>query len=55
MLQSDSDGIAKLSEKGQLNLETVLASYNCREAGIDEIAEFADENKFYEVEKMMSV
>lgn len=55
VLETDSDGIAKLSEKSQLDLETGLANYNRSETGIDEIAECADDNKFYEVEKIIDV
>ena len=52
-LESDSDGIAKLSEQSQVDLETVLANNICSEEGIDEIGECSDENKFYEVEKII--
>ena len=56
VLESDSDGIAKLSEQSQLDLETVLANNTCsEEEGTDEIAECADENKFYEAEKIIDV
>ena len=54
VLETDSDGISKLSEKSQLDLETVLADYNSSEAGIDDIAECVDD-RFYEVEKIIDV
>lgn len=54
VLETDSNGLAKLSERSELDLETVLANYNHIEAGIDEITECADD-KFYEVEKIIDV
>ena len=55
VLVTDSDGIAQLSEKSQLDQETGLANYNRSETSIDEIAECADDNKFYQVEKIIDV
>ena len=37
VLDSNGDGIVKLPEKNQLDLETVLVNNTCSEAGIDEI------------------
>ena len=54
VLEADSNGLAKLSERSELDLETVLANYNHIEAGIDEITECTDD-KFYEVEKIIDV
>ena len=54
VLETDSNGLAKLSERSELDLETVLANYNHIEASIDEITECADD-KFYEVEKIIDV
>ena len=54
VLETGSNGIAKLSEESQLDLETGLANYNRSEAGVDEIAECADD-RFYEAEKIIDV
>ena len=54
VLETDSNGLAKLSEKSELDLETALANYNHSETGIEETAECADD-KFYEVEKIIDV
>lgn len=56
VLESDSDGMARLSKQSQQDLETVLENNNCsEEEGIDEIAGCADDNEFYEVEKIIDV
>lgn len=56
VLESDSDGMARLSKQSQQDLETVLENNNCSEdEGIVEIAECADDNEFYEVEKKIDV
>ena len=54
VLETDGNGLSKLSEKSQLDLENGLANYNHSEAEIDETAECADD-KFYEVEKIIGV
>ena len=48
VLESNSDGMARLSKQSQQDLETVLENNNCsEEEGIDEIAECADEENNY--------
>lgn len=54
VLETDNNGLAKLSEKSELELETALGNYNHSETGIDETAECADD-KVYEVEKIIDV
>lgn len=46
---------AKLSERSQLDLESVLANDECSELGLEEIPNTADNKKFYEVEEIIDV
>ena len=55
VLENGSDDRAHLSERSQLDLESILANDECSEVGLEEIPDDADVNKFYEVEEIIDV
>lgn len=54
VFEIDSNGLVKLFEKSEFDLEIVFVNYNYSEIGIEEIVECVDD-KFYEVEKIIDV
>ena len=55
VLENGSDDRAHLSERSQLDLESILANDECSEVGLEEIPDNADVNKCYEVEEIIDV
>ena len=54
-LENGRTDTAKLSERSQLDVESVLANDECSELGLEEISNTADNKKFYEVEEIINV